>query len=81
MDRPTVDTLIKGMLSTQARISDLLFIAGKPPLVETEGRLRPFVIDTPNSLLTPQFIESLADQIIGDDQRLTNDYNATGSCD
>jgi hypothetical protein len=56
-------------LSTQARISDLLFIAGKPPLVETEGRLSPFVIDTPNSLLTPQFTESLADQIIGDDER------------
>jgi twitching motility protein PilT len=81
MDRATVDALITSMLATQDRVSDLLFIAGKPPLVETEGRLRPFAIDTPGSLLTPQLIEALADQIIGNDERLTSDYNTTGSCD
>ena len=81
MDRGTIDALLTTMLSTAERVSDLLFISGKPPLVETEGRLRPFAIDTPGSLLTSQFIEALSEHIIGNDERLNNDYNTTGSCD
>ena len=34
MDRQTVDALLTGMLETVQGASDLLFIAGKPPLVE-----------------------------------------------
>ena len=81
MDRATIDALITSMLATEDRVSDLLFIAGKPPLVETEGRLRAFAIDTPGSLVTSQFIENLSAHIVGTDERLNNDYNATGSCD
>jgi twitching motility protein PilT len=81
LDRQTVDALITGMLETGDRISDLLFLAGKPPLVEIDGRLKPFAIDTPDSLLTPEFIDALADYIMNGDERLRTDYASAGSCD
>lgn len=81
MDRATIDALITSMLETQERVSDLLFITGKPPLVETEGRLKPFAIDTPGSLLTEEIIDELADHIIGNEERLLADYAETGACD
>jgi twitching motility protein PilT len=81
MDRATIDPLITRMLDTRQRVSDLIFITGKPPLVETEGRLKPFVMDAAESVLTQQFIEDLAQHIIGNDERLINDYNTSGSCD
>ena len=81
MDRAAIDALITRMLETRDRVSDLLFIAGKPPLIETEGRLKSFASDMPGSVLTPHFIEALAEHIVGGDERLINDYDATGSCD
>src|ERR1700730_2762880 len=81
MDRATIDALITKMLETRQRVSDLIFITGKPPIVETEGRLKPFAMDADGSVLTPQFIEELAEHIIGGDERLINDYDAIGSCD
>ena len=81
MDRATIDPLITRMLDTRQRVSDLIFITGKPPIVETEGRLKPFAMDAAGSVLTQQFIEELAQHIIGNDERLINDYNTSGSCD
>ena len=82
MDKRIVDALITSMLETGDRVSDLLFIEGKPPLVEIDGRLRPVA---PNNIddfaITPQFIEALSALIIGDEERLMTDYAATGSCD
>jgi twitching motility protein PilT len=81
MDKRTVDALIASMLEAEERVSDLLFIAGKPPLVETDGRLSPFSNETPDALLTSQFIDALAEQITQKDERLLSDYATTGSCD
>src|SRR5437660_8734326 len=81
LDRQTVDALITSMLQTGERVSDLLFLAGKPPLVEIDGRLKPFAINTPDSLLTPDFIDALAEYIMSDDERLRTDYGEAGSCD
>jgi twitching motility protein PilT len=81
MDRATVDTLITSMLELSERVSDLLFIAGKPPLAEIDGRLKPFALDTPDSIVTPAFIDALAEHIIGGDERLKVEYSKTGSCD
>jgi twitching motility protein PilT len=81
LDRQTVDALITRMLEAGERVSDLLFLAGKPPLVEIDGRLKPFAIDKPDSLLTTHIIEALAEYIINDDERLKTDYASTGSCD
>jgi twitching motility protein PilT len=81
MDRATVDALLTGMLQSAEGVSDLLFIVGKPPLVETHGRLNEFPIDTPGSVLTPPLIEQLAGQIMNGSERLRMEFAATGSCD
>jgi twitching motility protein PilT len=81
MDRQTVDALLTGMLESADGVSDLLFIAGKPPLVEVHGRLADFPIDTPESVLTPVLIEQLAAQIMNGSERLRLEFSTTGSCD
>jgi len=81
MDRKTVDALLRGMLESADDVSDLLFISGKPPLVEIHGRLTEFPIDTPGSVLTPEQIEQLAGQIMNGSERLRVDFANTGSCD
>jgi twitching motility protein PilT len=81
MDRATVDALIIAMLQSGEGVSDLLFLPGKPPLVEIHGRLRTFPIDTPDSLLTPELIEAIAEQITENNERLLEQFDATGSCD
>jgi twitching motility protein PilT len=81
MDRATVDALLKGMLQSADGVSDLLFIVGKPPLIEVHGRLSDFPIDTPGSVLTPALIEQLAGQIMNGSERLRMEFASTGSCD
>lgn len=81
MDRQTVDALLTGMLESADGVSDLLFIAGKPPLVEVHGRLSEFPIDTPESVLTPPLIEEVAGLIMNGSERLRHEFATTGSCD
>jgi twitching motility protein PilT len=81
MDRQTVDALLTGMLESADGVSDLLFIAGKPPLVEVHGRLTDFPIDTPESVMTPPLIENLAGLIMNGSERLSAEFANAGSCD
>ena len=81
MDRQTVDALLTGMLERAEGVSDLLFIAGKPPLVEVHGRLSDFPIDTPETVLTPALIEQVAAQIMNGSERLRLEFANSGSCD
>ena len=81
MDRQTVDALLTGMLESADGVSDLLFISGKPPLVEVHGRLSDFPIDTPESALTPALIEQIAAHIMNGSERLRLEFASTGSCD
>jgi twitching motility protein PilT len=81
MDRQTVNALLTGMLESADGVSDLLFITGKPPLVEVHGRLSDFPIDTPESVLTPVLIEQLASEIMNGSERLRLEFSTTGSCD
>ena len=81
MNSGIVDALLAGMLDVGEGVSDLLFIAGKPPLVETHGRLQDFPIDTPDSVLDATLIESIARLIIDGNERLMNDLTTKGSCD
>ena len=81
MDRQTVDALLTGMLESADGVSDLLFIAGKPPLVEVHGRLSEFPIDAPDSVLAPALIEQLAGQVMNGNERLRLEFSNTGSCD
>ncbi len=81
MDRLTVDSLLTGMLESADGVSDLLFISGKPPLVEVHGRLSEFPIDTPESVLTPALIEQIAGLIMNGSERLRLEFDSAGSCD
>src|SRR5438045_3377758 len=81
MDRQTVDSLLTGMLESAEGVSDLLFISGKPPLVEVHGRLSDFPIDTPESVLNPALIEEIAGHIMNGSERLRLEFSSTGSCD
>src|SRR5438552_280006 len=81
MDREIVDPLLTAMLKTGEDISDLLFISGNPPLVEIHGRLNRFSLNGPGPVLTPLFIQQLADHIMGGSERLQMEFAAIGSCD
>jgi twitching motility protein PilT len=81
MDRKIADDLLAAMVQQRDGVSDLLFMEGKPPLVDLHGRLHPFPIDTPQSLTTPELIEELTNYIINGNQRLLSIFEATGSCD
>ena len=81
MNREIVDALLTGMLQSGDGVSDLLFVAGKPPLVETHGRLQAFPIDLPEGVSTPLLIEQIANLIINGNERLQSDLENAGSCD
>src|SRR5256714_1955699 len=81
MNRETVQALLSAMLKMSDGVSDLLFVAGKPPLVEIHGRLHQFPIDTQDSVLSAGQVQKLADHIIDSDERLLREFNQLGSCD
>ena len=81
MNRDTLDALLQGMLQSGQGVSDLLFITGKPPLTEIDGRLHEFPIDAPETVLTPARIQEIAGHFINGSERLQNDFETTGSCD
>jgi twitching motility protein PilT len=76
-----LDRLLAAMVQSAEGISDLLFVAAKPPQVEVHGRLKPFALELPESVLTSARIEGLAGAIINDNQRLLQDLAEHGSCD
>src|SRR5437899_1238604 len=81
MDRKTADDLLAAMVRQGEGVSDLLFMEGKPPLGDIDGRRHPFTIDTPHSMATPQLIEELTNYIVNGNQRLLSIFEASGSCD
>jgi twitching motility protein PilT len=76
-----LDRLLAAMIQSFEGVSDLLFVAGKPPQVEAHGKLTPFNLDPPDTILTSQRIENLAKAIIGSNPRPLQDLAVTGSCD
>ncbi|MEY2491735.1 MAG: twitching motility protein PilT [Verrucomicrobiota bacterium] len=81
MDKPTIDALLTAMLQTSDGVSDLLFVCGRPPLVEVHGHLTEFPIDTPSGLLDEAAIEAMAQHLIDGKERLTRDFAEMGACD
>jgi hypothetical protein len=66
MDKATVDSLITSMLRSGKGVSDLLFIAGRCPLVEANGLLQEFPIENVSGqVLTPKLIDELAEHVTG----------------
>jgi len=81
MYKTIVDALLTGMLQTSDGVSDLLFICGRPPLVEVHGQLTEFPIDTPTGLLDEPLIEQIAEHVIDGKERLMRDFAESGACD
>jgi twitching motility protein PilT len=76
-----LDRLLAALIQSAEGISDLLFVAGKPPQVEVHGRLKPFALKPPESVFTSDRIEGLAGAIINQNARLIQDLADHGSCD
>ena len=81
MNKQVIDGLLGGMVGSCADVSDLLFTVGKPPLMESNGVLEDFPIDTPDATLTNSHIEEIATEIINGNPRLSADLDALGACD
>ena len=81
MTKDTVDGLLQAMLESVEGVSDLLFVAGRPPLVESHGRLVDIPVDTPDSTLDKQAVDEIADVLMNGNERLISELAAAGSCD
>ena len=75
-----VDALLGRLLESAENISDLLFIVGRPPQVESSGRLRPVPIPG-LELLTPAQTVELGAHFMRQNPRLNEDFQEQGSCD
>src|SRR3954469_22749544 len=81
MRRPELDYVLSTMLDSQPDVSDLLFTVDKPLQVESFGELKPVALDPPIEKLTPFQIETIALNLIGDNQWHIGDLIRRGSCD
>jgi twitching motility protein PilT len=81
MRRPELDQILLATLASQPEVSDVLFTVGRPPQVEAYGELKPVVLDPPIDKLTPFQIETIAQNIIGDNLWQIEDLLRHGSCD
>jgi twitching motility protein PilT len=81
MRRPELDQILTTMLASQPEVSDLLFTVGRPPQVEAYGELKSVVFNPPILKLTPFQIETIAQNIVGDNLWLIEDLLRHGSCD
>jgi twitching motility protein PilT len=70
--------LLVSMLKTSAKVSDLFFSPGKPPLVEINGKLAPAGSARP---LTVEDTRRIATDLIGNNQHATENLKELGSCD
>ncbi len=80
MNRDQLDKLFEAMVA-EAEVSDLVFVAGRPMQIETQGELKPFIREPYPQELTSDYIESLANVMIDNNQRLLADLKEYGSCD
>jgi len=81
MRRPELDYILGTMLDSQPEVSDLLFTVDKPLQVESFGELKPVQLDMPIEKLTPFQTETIALNLIGDNQWHLIDLLRRGSCD
>ena len=75
-----LNELLTQLITSAEGISDLIFVAGKPPQSEIYGRLTT-PPNCPEPVLTGERIERLAFAIINGNERLISDLAKAGSCD
>src|SRR3954451_15969826 len=82
MNKEQLDAILAAMLDgNEATVSDLVFVTGKPPQVEREGRLEPLAMEGPDAVLQPLHIQTMSEILIQDSQRLRTEFEENGSCD
>jgi twitching motility protein PilT len=81
MSQAQFDQLLAAMIEGGTGISDLLFIPGRPPQMESYGHLRPYEGGLTEPVITPQFTEQLAAILMDGNERLAEDLRTNGSCD
>ncbi|HEY3761002.1 MAG TPA: PilT/PilU family type 4a pilus ATPase [Verrucomicrobiae bacterium] len=81
MNKDDLDTLLETMVGYADGISDLVFVAGRPIQIESQGALKPFIHEKYPSLLTSDYIETVAKVILDNNLRLSADLKEHGSCD
>jgi twitching motility protein PilT len=81
VNKELIDALLSAMISSSEGISDLLFAVGRPPIVEEHGVLEEFPVETATGVLDLTQIEQIAAHLMGDDDRLKNEFATYGSCD
>src|SRR5437870_4914005 len=81
MRRNELDYLLSALLDYSKEVSDIVFTVDRPPQVEVSGQLVAAPIELPLPRLTPYQTETIALNLIGGSQRLTEDLIKTGSCD
>src|SRR5450755_3529371 len=74
----STSALLVAMLKTAAKISDLFFTPGKPPLVEIDGKLMPAGAAR---ILTSDDTRRIASDLIGNNQNAIDNLKERGSCD
>ena len=81
MNKQIIDDLLSAMITSREGVSDLLFTAGKPPLVEAYGWLHEFPVEAPEPFFGAEVIHQLVAHFMNGDERLTRDLANWGSCD
>src|SRR6478736_1038479 len=81
MRRPELDHILNTMLDSQPEVSDLVFTVDRPLQVESFGELKPVTLDPAIEKLTPYHTESIALNLVGENQWHLQDLMRKGSCD
>ncbi|MCW7752531.1 PilT/PilU family type 4a pilus ATPase [Desulfobotulus sp. H1] len=81
MRKQEIDHILTQMLDYRQNVSDLNFTAGRPPQVESDGRLMGVPMEPALPSLTPYQTEVLALTLIGRNRRMARQLVQEGSCD
>jgi len=82
MKKEDLDAILSAMLrSAEKRVSDFVFVSGKPPQIEQDGVLSPLEMEGPEAVLQPAHIDQMAQLLIDGDERLLSEFEENGSCD
>ena len=81
MRRPELDYLLTTMLDAASEVSDLNFTIGKPLQIESVGQLQVVDCDPHIARLTPFQNETIALNLLGENQWHIEDLLTKGSCD
>lgn len=75
------DQVLTKMIESAEGVSDLLFVVGRTPQVENNGRLKGVAVSDSETILTNPRIEEWARVVINENPKLTQDLARAGSCD